>query len=215
MDVWAGGVSTSASSRTNRRVALGLALGACGLALVGCHAAGGGRAPSVLEDLALTDQDGRRLDLEPVSGRILLLNFMFTSCPVVCPRATRDLLQVRQALPDAVRDRTAFLSVSLDPENDDAPALKAFAQKHGADLPGWSFARSDRSSTERLAAKLAAFAPDATPSPATHTTALYLFDREGRLVQRYAGSPIDVPHLAREIIALDHLKPTGGRLASN
>lgn len=208
-------MSPLASQVAGRRAALSLGLSLCGAALLGCHGHGSSSSPTVLEGVQLTDQNGRRLDLEPLPGGVLLLNFMFTSCPQVCPRATRELAQVRQALPEAVRQRTAFWSITLDPETDDPAALKAFAQKHGADLPGWSFARSDQAGTERLATRLAAFAPDAAPSPSGHTTALYLFDRAGRLVQRYQGAPIDVPHLAREIVALDDLNPSGGRLASN
>ena len=43
----------------------------------------------------------------------------------------------------------------------------------------------------------------ARPAWAGHTTAAYLFDGSGRLMQRYAGSPLDAARLAREIEQLD------------
>lgn len=171
--------------------------------------------PQVLSGISLTNQDGAALGPSELSGRVLLLNLMFTSCPSVCPAQTKALAHVRAELPEAVRERVRFVSVSVDPEHDDAPALKRFAQAHGVDGVGWQFTRTDAESTELLGSRLAAFAPEGAPLPAGHSTAIYLFDRGGRLVQRYRGAPIEVDHLVRELLALDDLKPSGARLASN
>lgn len=140
---------------------------------------------------------------------------MFTSCPVVCPKQTEALAEVRAALPTAVRERVRFVSISVDPENDTPRALKDFARAHRADESGWSFVRSDTAGTQLVVSRLGAFEPDAAPTPSAHGTSLYLFDRGGRLVQRYRGAPLDVSHLARELVLLDDLKPSGARLARN
>lgn len=175
-----------------------------------------GEPPAALAGIPLTDQNGNTLAAADLAGRTLLLNFMFTSCSVVCGRQTDALEDVRQALPEAVRERTRFVSVSVDPEHDDAAALKRFAARHGADVAGWSFVHSDESNTRRLAQRMAAFEPGSgpRPPPSAHTLGLFLFDRQGRLVQRYAGSPIDVARLSRELIALDELNASEVRLAS-
>ncbi len=169
----------------------------------------------VFQGISFVDQNGAPVEVSALSEQALVVSFMFTSCPVVCPRHTKGLVETRAALPAAVRDRIRFVSVSVDPDNDTPQALKAFAQAHGADEPGWSFVRADAASTQRLTARLAAFEPGVAPTPSAHGTTLYLFDRGGRLVQRYRGAPLDVSHLARELVALDELKPSGARLASN
>lgn len=150
-----------------------------------------------------------------LANQALLLNLMFTSCPQVCPRQTQALVDVRAALPPAVREHVRFLSISVDPEHDTPSALKEFARAHGALAAGWSFARSDEAGTRLLGSRLAAFEPGVAPAPSAHGTALYLFDRGGRLVQRYRGAPLEVPHLVRELVALHDLNPSGARLASN
>src|SRR5689334_10917613 len=71
-----------------------------------------------LAGVLLTDQEGAPLEPEAYQGKVLVLNFLFTSCPVVCPRQTRGLSEVQRALPPEVRDRVRFLSISVDPEND-------------------------------------------------------------------------------------------------
>jgi protein SCO1/2 len=115
------------------------------------------------------------------------------------------LSNVQQRLSAALRKRVRFLSLSVDPENDTPGALKSFAIANGADLSGWSFVRASLDDTHALTTELAAFDARA-PGPAApsgHTTATYLFDGHGRLMQRYAGIPLDVPRLAREIEQLD------------
>jgi len=190
-------------------MALVLALGSA------CRSRDAEGAPPVFSGISLTSQDGEQLGAAELSGHVLLVNLMFTSCASVCPAQTRALAEVRARLPKSVRERVHFVSVSVDPDNDDAAALKSFARAHGAEQPGWHFARTDAESTRRLGGRLMAFDPGAAPSPAAHGTAVYLFDREGRLVQRYRGAPLDVAHLTSEIVALDELKPSGARLASN
>jgi protein SCO1/2 len=143
-----------------------------------------------------------------MGGGPLLLNFMFTSCAVVCPRQTRDLAAVRSALPGPVRERVRFLSISVDPENDGPSELKRFAVANDASFDGWIFASASAEDTERITARMAAFDPDAgaRPAPSSHTTALFLFDGRGRLMQRYQGARIDVDRVAREIVSLDTLE---------
>jgi len=173
------------------------------------------RVPAVFAGVSFTNQDGAAVGSDELAARVLIVNLMFTSCGSVCPRQTRELAEVRASLPKALKERVRFLSITVDPDNDDSSALKRFARAHGAEQDGWLFLRSDAKATELLGSRLAAFAPDVEPTPATHGTTIYLFDRGGRLVQRYRGAPIDVAHLAREILSIDQLKPSGARLASN
>lgn len=161
--------------------------------------------PEVLADIRFVDQDDRSIPSTFFADQVLVLNFMFTSCPSVCPRQTRLLVDARDHLPDHVLRRVRFLSVSVDPDNDDAEALEAFAKRMGADVPGWRFARVDERALGELSKRLLVFDPGARPEPSAHTSSSYLFDRAGRLVQRYGPTGIDPERLAREIVALDAL----------
>lgn len=158
--------------------------------------------PAVFEDIHLVDHHAVTLDAASLSGQALLVNFLFTSCPEVCPRQTEALASVRASLPMSVRERVRFLSISVDPEHDTPAVLQRFARLHHALEPGWSFARSDAESTARLLARFAASPGGEMLAASAHSTALHLFDARGRLVQRYRGAPIDVAHLTRELAAL-------------
>lgn len=156
--------------------------------------------------MKLLDQDGRPLDLTRWSGRIVLINFVYTACSTSCPIQTRALADMQRQLPGSLRSRVQLLSVSLDPLQDTPAALKDFAKRMGADLSNWRFATGRPQDVERLSQALRLFRPGAeVRKPEEHSTALWLVDPKGELRMRYAGNPPDVPRLLREIAALDAL----------
>jgi protein SCO1/2 len=156
--------------------------------------------------IALRDQEGRELEAEQLAGKLVVLSFMFTSCPRICPEQTRALAEVRRGLSRDVLARVQFLSISIDPENDTPERLKSFAKTNGADVAGWSFVVGTPEATRSLSSRLSVFDPrTASPRPGDHGTALYLFDDRGQLRQRYAGSPLDGRRLSRELLQLEAL----------
>jgi cytochrome oxidase Cu insertion factor (SCO1/SenC/PrrC family) len=162
-------------------------------------------APSTLASVSMTDQAGTALSFAEFRGKTVVFSLFFTSCSTICPREARALAEVQRRLPAGLKKRVHFVSLSVDPENDTPEAMRKFALENGADLGSWSFVRASATATRALARELAIFegpAP-AQAAPSSHTTAAYLFDHAGRLRQRYAGSPLDVPRLAQEIERLD------------
>jgi protein SCO1/2 len=179
--------------------------------MVGCDRSASDRpspgpgAPAALAAAPLTDHQGLARSFADFRGKTVVFSFFFTSCPTVCPRETRALSEVQQRLSPALREHVHFVTLSVDPENDTPEAMRKFALSNGADLSGWSFVRTTAAATRVLGQELAAFeaSAQARAEPSGHTTAVYLFDASGRLVQRYGGSPLDVPRLASELERLD------------
>jgi protein SCO1/2 len=162
-------------------------------------AAGAGSLDAVLEGLALRDQDEARFDPERLRGKAVLVNFMFASCPTICPMQTRDLVTVQRALSDAAQ-RFEVVSISVDPERDTPAVLKRFAEANGVDLGTWTFLSASLEDTRRLTGRLGVFDPrGGSAVPSAHGTSLYLFDGSGRLIQRYAGVPVDHARITREV----------------
>jgi protein SCO1 len=164
-------------------------------------------AIEALSGIALRDQEGRGLEAERLAGKLVLLSFMFTSCPRICPEQTRALAEVQRGLPRDVLERVRFVSISIDPETDTPERLRSFAKTNGADLATWSFAVGTPEGTRSLSSRLSVFDPRTpSPRPGDHGTALYLFDDRGQLRQRYAGAPLDRQRLGRELLDLDALR---------
>ncbi len=99
------------------------------------------RARNYFGDELLTDQDGasHRFFSDLLSGRVVLINVIFTNCKDGCPLLTRNLLQVRHQLGNRFGSEFAFLSLSVDPIRDTPKKLKEFARVQNADIPGWYF----------------------------------------------------------------------------
>jgi cytochrome oxidase Cu insertion factor (SCO1/SenC/PrrC family) len=179
------------------------------VATLGCRSSGGGSGqlgPEVLRGLDLTTAEGRRFEVSSLAGQSFLLHFMFTTCPSACPRAVALLDKTRTLLPPELQRRFTVVSISVDPEHDTPEALRAFAVRERVGGSSWHFLRPSPHSLEQLAKRLTVFEPNAPEVPSRHSLTLYLFDTQGRPLQRYNASDTDVSHLARELIALDRVE---------
>ena len=109
-------------------VALGVLLAACAApVLVGTEI-----APAAGPDFTLTDGiSGRATTLSAQRGKVVVLSFLYTHCPDVCPLTAEVFRQTQQKLTADERARTIFMAVSVDPAQDTAQAVRAFAQDHG------------------------------------------------------------------------------------
>lgn len=153
---------------------------------------------------ALLDPDGRPLHLADFRGRVVLLSFIYTSCPGACPLVSRRmaLLQARLAAARLFPGRVAFLSVTVDPERDGADALARYAAAFGARRFGWWFLRE---SADRLAPVLAAYDEWTRRLPdgeIDHPARLYLIDPRGWIREIYSLSLFDERQAFLDIRAL-------------
>jgi protein SCO1/2 len=85
-----------------------------------------------------------------VRGRQVIINMMYANCEGFCPAITTRLVEVHRALADRMGRDLFMCSITLKPAEDDPAALKAFAEMHGALLPGWTFLTGDPYDIETL-----------------------------------------------------------------
>ncbi len=150
-------------------------------------------------EVRLEDQDGRRVNLADWRGGLVLLDFIYTRCPGPCPAQTHDLVSVQRGLSDFARSRTRFASVTLEPEVDDGPTLRAYAEAHGADLSDWSFLGGE---PELALAVARNWGIGSTPEPdgsIGHTLHSFLIDDRGYVVARYSSRDRDPETIRAEI----------------
>jgi protein SCO1/2 len=99
-------------------------------------------------DVPLTDQDGRpvRFYTDLVKGRVVVVNFVFTTCTTICPPMGANFARLEKLM--AGKD-VRLISVSIDPNADTPARLKEWSQKFGAG-PGWTLVTGDRDEVVRL-----------------------------------------------------------------
>jgi len=107
----------------------------------------GGRGPGhritkvavAVPDVTLTGTDGRPVPLGAVLGddRPVMLQFIFTTCPTICPLLTGVSATVREDL-GKDREKIRAISITIDPEHDTPAVLREYKAIFDAD-PEWLF----------------------------------------------------------------------------
>jgi protein SCO1/2 len=109
-------------------------------------------------DFAMTGQDGRSVRLSDLRGKVVVLTFIYTRCPMpdFCPYMDRrfsELAQHLSSFPNRAKD-IRLISVSFDPEHDTPAVLREHAKIRGAVPPLWSYAVASHEELGKVAAPL-------------------------------------------------------------
>ena len=139
-------------------------------------------------DFTLTDQDGAPVTLSALRGRVVVIAFIYTRCPLpdYCPRVLANLGALRDRFAGRLGSDLTLLTVTFDPTHDTPGVLKAYAQRHGADLPGWRFLTGAPAEIARVCSLFGVeYWPD--EGLITHTLQTAVIDREGRLAATAEG----------------------------
>lgn len=158
----------------------------------------------------LTDQTGRPFGSDQLRGRAYVADFMFTSCPTVCPALSRHLARVQQRTA-SLGDQLHLVSISVDPVVDTPARLTEYAHRYGADPRRWHFVTGAAPLLQRIAADGFRVALGETPTTAEgrperfnilHSANLMLVDAEGRIRGVYRADDDGLGDLTREARAL-------------
>lgn len=104
-------------------------------------------------DYELVDQDGRRFRLSDYfkeNGKPLVVSFIYTTCPEVCPTITAELKGAVDNARAKFGDRFNVLSVGFDAENDTPAALKNYGLKFTKDFSSIRFASSSPETVRKM-----------------------------------------------------------------
>ena len=130
-------------------------------------------------DFALAGSDGSELKLSRYRGKVVLLGFGFTSCIAVCPITLGTLAAAHKKLGARGND-VQVVYVTVDPERDDAPRMKKYLAAFDPTFIGGTGSDAQLAAVRKdygIAAEKVA-GPDGSY---THSSFVYLIDREGRL----------------------------------
>lgn len=99
---------------------------------------------SQIEGFSLVERSGQAKSLNDLRGKVWVGNFIYTSCPTVCPKLTARMAEVQRSVLDREsklgRDALVRLvSFTVDPENDTPEVLARYAAEFDADSRIWLF----------------------------------------------------------------------------
>ncbi len=163
------------------------------------------RALHRVASFSFADQNGERVSEKTFAGRIYVANFMFTSCPGLCPLMSKNLETLQRFFRED--PKVLFLSHSVTPETDSVPVLRAYATAHHAADGKWFLVTGARS--EIYAAARSSYFADESPSVPNggdflHSEKMFLVDGHGHLRGVYNGVlPAEMERLKEDIRLLE------------
>ena len=145
-------------------------------------------------DFKLVNEDGKTIHLGQFKGRVLLLTFIYTRCPLAdyCPRMNKNFAEIDAALAadKKLYGQTHLLSISFDPKYDTPAVLKSYGAIYmgGAKerFAHWDFAAPPEA---ELQAMEEFFDVGVTPGEAgtlTHSLSTALIGKDGKVRAWYA-----------------------------
>jgi protein SCO1/2 len=157
-------------------------------------------------EFTLTDQDGRRVALKELRGKVLAVTFIYASCVDTCPLLTAKLAAVQDRLGAAFGPDVRFVSITVDPERDTPQALKRYAQAYHANPAGWSFLTGTPAEIRKVAGRYGVIYTKTPRGDVDHTFLTSLVDRGGTLRVQYMGVRFDPDELLRDLQGLSKEK---------
>ena len=87
-------------------------------------------------EFSFTNQDGKTITNKDYVGKVYLVEFFFTTCPTICPRMNKNLVQIQNHFVDYEND-FGVASFTITPDIDTPEVLKSYAKNYGITNPNW------------------------------------------------------------------------------
>lgn len=161
---------------------------------------------NTIADYELVNQHGSKTSIKDWEVKIVVADFFFTHCPVVCPKLTASMKKVQ--LSNKENKDLLLLSYTVDPARDSAERLQQYIKKFAIDDDNWQLITGNKTVLYRLARnsfKIVATDGDGGPNDFIHSEKLVLIDQQKRIRGYYDGTnEAEVNQLINDIKKLNN-----------
>ena len=155
---------------------------------------------------ALIDQAGQKFNFKPASGKVVLVTFVYTTCPDVCPLFSAHFAAIQRALDEERREDYLLLSISTDPKRDTPAKLQAYAKAFKADVKHWHFLTGSQKDLAEVWKIFGVSVKDHGNGQIQHTNLTTLIDAKGIRRVDYYGDKWLVKEVLKDIKWLESEK---------
>lgn len=178
------------------------------LAISGCS-----NKPDVIHDLSnknftLIDSDSSAVNFPgDYRGKTVVIGFIYTHCPDICPMTTHNINLVKQELDKQGIKDVAYVDISFDPHRDTPAVLKEYANVRGINTNQFHFLTGNEKIIKSLLKDCNIYA---LPGDTTiigqdtsyffiHTDRISVMDPDGKIRAEYKGSTANREELIKDI----------------
>jgi protein SCO1/2 len=146
-------------------------------------------AGDLVPDFTLTDQTRAPVTLSRLRGKVVAINFIYTSCalPQFCFRTANQFGVLQKRFKSRLATDIVFLTVTFDPVRDHPKRLADYAKQWNADPRAWHFLTGAVADIQRVCG---VFGLDFFPDEGliNHSSRTAVIDRQGRLTANIEGN---------------------------
>ena len=157
-------------------------------------------------DFELQDAEGLTVGLRDFRGKVVVLHFIYTNCPDVCPLHAERIAEIQQMVNRTpMRDGVQFVTITSDPKRDTPEIMRAYGTAHGLDQANWTFLTSGPerlTATRELVEKFGHKFTEVDGGYQVHGVVTHVIDRDGRWRANFHGLRFDPTNLVLFVNAL-------------
>lgn len=138
---------------------------------------------------SFTSHSGKTITNKDYEGKVYIVDFFFTTCPTICPRMSKNLVEIQNELKE-FQSTLGMASFTINPETDTQEVLKAYADRYGVTNPNWHLMTGDKAAIYELSN--VGFSIFVDTETFEHSGNFALIDKEGYIRSRVDkhGNPI-------------------------
>lgn len=178
-----------------------------------------------MHEFKLINQDGREMTRKDFFGSVLVVNFIFSKCPDVCPLLNKQMSDIQARLKGTAK-AIQLVSISVDPTHDTPAVLKKYGEQFKADNRLWSFLTGPLDDILKVVVDDFKQALDGQSLTSledrvdgmmeiTHSEKFVLVDQSGQIrAYMNANSPEDINKILKQVAILANTEPQNAPGAS-
>ncbi len=168
--------------------------------------------PIGIDSITLLNQDSSKVVFpDAYKNKILLLAFIYTNCPDICPMTTHNMQLLQEEVKKENLKNVQFAELSFDPKRDVPSVLKEFGDIRDINYNNFTFLTGKETDVKKILnnMNILALPGDTTKTEGgdvyffTHTDRIDLIDQDGRIRNEYRGSKANVQEIIKDIKTLE------------
>ena len=150
------------------------------------------RPGDTVPDFQLINQSGKRIHLAQYRGKVLLLTFIYTRCPLddFCPRMSRNFAEIEHQLvgDNEMAEKTHLLSISFDTAYDKPAVLRSYGEAYTGNYSKekfmhWEFAAPDAQTLTKMTQFFDVGVTGTDPQSIVHSLSTVMVGADGKVIE--------------------------------
>lgn len=175
-------------------------------------------SPEEMSDLSIYQltmpwktQEGEEITFQDLSGEVLVVTMIYTSCQSACPRLVEAVKTIESKVSASASSGVRYVFITIDPTYDTPERLKEYSIKKDMEDSRWLFLQGTEESVLEFANVVAVRYDRISPIEFSHSNIVTVFDQHGVMLHQEEGLNADYQKTIEAVVSAlaDHTASTG------